>query len=178
MTIHLETARVILRDWQDSDLENFARINGDPVVMEHYPTYLDEAATKRLIKHFQNHIDKKGYGFFALEHKETGDFMGFSGFAAVPSSMPFAPATELAWRIDYDYWGAKYASEIADVLIHHAFQVVKLKELVAYCVQENERAGYVLQKIGFSQDKKASFTYAPSRNKKAVQTYDLYRLKP
>ena len=33
----LETQRLILRHWRDSDLEPMAAINQDPQVMEHFP---------------------------------------------------------------------------------------------------------------------------------------------
>lgn len=177
MNIYLETERVILRDWQEQDLEDFARINADPLIMEFYPDHLDEKASAHLMQNFQKHIDQEGYGFFALESKEDGRFMGFSGLSAVPKSLPFSPAVELAWRLDYDYWGKGYASEIAGALIEYGFSVCKLKEITAYCVQEHMRARHLLEKLGFASDAKEDFTYAPSRSSKKTQAYSLYRLQ-
>ena len=39
----LATARLVLREWRDSDLEPFAAINADPRVMEFFPAPLDRA---------------------------------------------------------------------------------------------------------------------------------------
>ena len=177
MNKYLETDRVILRDWTEADLEDFARINSDPLIMEFYPDRLDEKATKHLVKHFQSHIDKNGYGFFAVESKEDGRFMGFSGLAKVPTDMPFSPAVELAWRLDYDYWGKAYASEIAQALMTFGFETLKLKQIVAYCADEHDRAKHILEKMGFDPDKKGAFQYAPKRSKSKPQDYALFRMK-
>ncbi len=173
---YLESNRIILRDWKDGDLEHFARINRDPMIMRFYPSPLDEAASTSLVKHFQQHIDKNGYGFFAAEDKETGKFMGFAGIAKVPSRVPCSPAIEIAWRLDYEYWGKAYASEAAQLLINHAFDTLNVPELVAYCVTDNQRAEHILKKIGFSHDESSNFSYAPKRNAKAKNDYHLYRL--
>ncbi len=177
MGIQVQTPRIIMRDWEDGDLEHFARINSDPLVMEFYPERLDDKASENLVKNFQKHIDQKGYGFFALEHAETKAFMGFAGLARVPSDLPFAPAVELAWRLDYDYWGSGYASEIANALIEKAFGDYGLDQIVAYCMQDHGRAVHILEKLGFSEDKKGAFAYAPKRSKSRKHDYRLFRFK-
>jgi len=37
----LETPRLILRQWCDTDLETWAQMNADPRVMEFFPALLD-----------------------------------------------------------------------------------------------------------------------------------------
>lgn len=177
MKTYLETDRLILRDWSKDDQVHFARINSDALIMEHYPTRLDEAASARLAGHFQEHITKHGFGFFAVESKENKAFVGFAGLSPVPKAMPFAPAVEIAWRFDYDFWGKGYGSEATSAILAHGFDVLGLDEIVAYCVVDNTRAQRILEKIGFTHDAKADFSYAPRRQKKAVNEYYLYRMK-
>jgi RimJ/RimL family protein N-acetyltransferase len=45
----LETERLILRSWRDSDLDALARMNADPRVMEHFPSTLDRAGSEALL---------------------------------------------------------------------------------------------------------------------------------
>lgn len=175
MAVYLETDRVILRDWQEEDREEFARINRDPMVMEFYPERLDEKASDRLFSHFSESLSKNQYGFYALEHKERGVFMGFSGVSPVPKKMPFSPATELAWRLDYEFWGKGYGTEIAKALIDHAQSKLKLDELVAYCLTDNDRAAHLLDRLGFMQDMDGAFDYAVGKND-VEKSYLLYRM--
>ena len=177
MSVYLETKRLILRDWQDGDLEHFARINNDAVIMEFYPSRLDDAASAKLVKHFQEHINKHGYGFFAVENKEDGRFVGFAGLSHVPTNMPFAPAVELAWRMDYNFWGKGYATEATRALLTFGFDECDLKEIVAYCVQGNDRAQHVLDRLGFEHDTAKDFTYAPRRLPNDKADYSFYTMK-
>lgn len=176
MTVYLETERLILRDWEEEDLVHFARINSDPIIMEYYPSRLDEAASVRLAAHFQDHIVKHGYGFYAVEHKGDGAFVGFSGLSQVPGKMPFAPAVELAWRLDYGYWGKGYGSEVTRALLAHGFGALGLEEIIAYCTEGNVRAQALLAKIGFTHDIAGDFAFALSREVKDKQDYQLYKL--
>lgn len=176
MTVYLETERLVLRDWTPDDVVHFARINSDPIIMEYYPSRLDSKATDRLVTHFQDHITKHGYGFYAVEHKDDGAFVGFSGLAQVPKSLPFAPAVELAWRLDYGYWGKGYGSEVTRALLAHGFGALGLDEIVAYCVEHHVRAQALLEKIKFTRDKAADFVYAPNRDASAKRDYRLYRM--
>ena len=58
--------------------------------------------------------------------------MASSGIAPVPSEMPFAPATEIGWRLARPLWGRGLASEAARAVVEHAFGELALAELVAY----------------------------------------------
>lgn len=40
--IQLETPRLILRQWQASDLDTFAHLNADPEVMLYFPSTLSK----------------------------------------------------------------------------------------------------------------------------------------
>jgi 3-dehydroquinate dehydratase/shikimate dehydrogenase len=165
-----------MRDWKDDDFEHFARMNGDAVVMEYYPSRLDEKASVKLAKHFQEHIDKKKYGFFAVENKKTGAFMGFAGVSSVPSKMPFAPAKEMAWRLDYDYWGNGYAREAAQGILSYVFDEQELTDIVAYCSEENVRAQKALLALGFSKDSDEDFKFPGKVQDGAPTEYVLFRL--
>ena len=159
MKTHIETDRLILREWKESDRESFARINADPMIMEFFPRRLSEDDSNRLAARFQDHIKDHGYGFYAVELKRTGEFMGFAGLDNVDEKMPFAPAVEIAWRLDYGFWGKGYGTEAASAVLEHAFTNLKLKEIVAYAVYDNSRAIKLMEKIGMKRDEKGDFDY-------------------
>ena len=45
--VHIETERLVLRTWKDSDREPFVALNADPEVMKYFPGTMtpDEADT-------------------------------------------------------------------------------------------------------------------------------------
>ncbi|MBX2834251.1 MAG: GNAT family N-acetyltransferase [Micavibrio sp.] len=176
--IHLETDRLILREWEDRDLEPFARLNADPLVMQYLPRVLDKKATKRHMKEFQKDFKKHGYGLYVIEEKETSEFVGFTGLHNVDFEASFTPAVGLAWRIDYEYWGKGFGSEAARAVIDHAFNNLKLKELVAFTVYDNSRTIHLMEKMGFKYQKGKDFDYPALRVGHPLGRFVLYKLKP
>ena len=77
---HIETERLVLRDWKSRDLKPFAAMNQDPVVTE-FLIPLTEEQTSERIAHYQKHFQEHGFGFFACDLKTTGQFIGFIGLA-------------------------------------------------------------------------------------------------
>lgn len=48
--IELKTNRLKLRQWKESDLLPFAKMNADPAVMEYYPSILSEDESNEMVK--------------------------------------------------------------------------------------------------------------------------------
>ncbi|MCB1651863.1 MAG: GNAT family N-acetyltransferase [Alphaproteobacteria bacterium] len=177
MKKHIETERLILREWEDEDLEPFARMNADPLVMEYLPRVLDEKASARHMQEFQKHFDKYGYGLYVVEVKEDDEFAGFVGLKNVDFKAAFTPAIELAWRLDYEHWGKGYASEAARAVIDHAFTVLSLTELVAYTVHDNVRTIAMMEKLGMEYQKGEDFDYPALRKGHPLGRFVLYKIE-
>ncbi len=177
MHMSIETERMILREWKDEDLDGFARINSDHLIMEYFPRRLDEKDTEKLVQRFRAHFKKYGYGFYAIELKATGQFIGFVGLGHVELEVPFAPAVEIAWRLDYESWGKGYATEAALAVLHYAFTELGLDEVVAYAVFDNRRSIHVMEKLGMKHDKKGDFMYPKLPEDSPLAKHVLYRLK-
>lgn len=71
----IETERLILRQWRESDLEPFAEMNADPKVMEHFPKCLSREESDASVEKFKELIEKQGWGLWAVELKEMGEFI-------------------------------------------------------------------------------------------------------
>jgi RimJ/RimL family protein N-acetyltransferase len=173
--IHIETERLVLREWVDADLESFARMNADPVVMEHLPRVLGLPSSKRHMAAFQAHFDKHGYGLYVLERKEDGEFVGFVGLDHVDFKAKFTPAVELAWRLDYEYWGQGYASEAARAVLAHAKDTLKLKSVVAFTVSDNSRTIALMDKLGMAYQEGQDFDYPALKKGHPLGRFVLYR---
>lgn len=75
----LETERLILRTWKSSDVLPMTAISSDTMVMEHFPAIQDRAATQALVDRMNQHFEKFGYAAYAVEIKDTHEFIGFVG---------------------------------------------------------------------------------------------------
>ena len=161
--IHIETDRMILREWRDDDRVHFARMNGDPIVMQYLPRSLSEKESNHLVDKFQEHFAEHGFGLYAMERKEDGAFMGFTGLNTVEFTAHFTspkkPAVEIAWRLDYEYWGKGYASGAAQAALDHGLGPLKLKEVVAFTAHDNTRSIALMEKIGMRKVDGGDFYY-------------------
>src|SRR5688572_29181423 len=109
----ISTPRLLLRRWRPADHAPFAALNGDPVVMEHFPATLTREASDAMVARIEGHFDQHGFGMWALEIPGEADFAGFVGLAVVNFEGPFTPCVEIGWRLARAHWGRGYAPEAA-----------------------------------------------------------------
>ena len=102
----LKTDRLIIRNWLPRDADLFFRINSDPQVMAFFPFRRDRAASDKMMEEVRRKIDRKGYGFMAVESQESGACLGFVGLqeADVEPALP-AHTFEIGWRLAPEFWG-------------------------------------------------------------------------
>lgn len=147
----LESKRLILRQWQDSDLKPFAEMNADPEVMRYFPGTYSFQESEKLFAKMQNIINVNGWGWWALEHKETGEFIGATGLVSVLFDAHFVPAVEVGWRIRREHWRKGYASEAASVALEFAQNTLKLPKVVSFTAVQNVPSIGVMEKIGMQR---------------------------
>ena len=149
----LTTNRLILRTWDASDIPLMAAISSDPLVMEHFPATQDFAVTQALIDHVNQHYEKFGYALYAVEMKDTHEFIGFVGLNhpefEIPNFQPKGlPIVEIGWRLSSRHWGKNYATEAAKAVLNYAFTELNLNEIISFTVIGNIKSRRVMEKIG------------------------------
>ena len=174
--VHVETPRLLLRDWTDADAEPFAAMNADPRVMEFFPRGLDRADSDSLISHIRASITRDGFGLYAVEAKDTGAFVGFTGLARPGFDAPFMPAIEIGWRLARESWGNGYATEAAGAAVDHAFGSLGLDALVSYTTEWNRRSRRVMEKIGMTRDPRDDFMHPKLPPGHKLAPHVLYRI--
>ena len=146
----LETPRLILRQWKETNLKPFAALNQDSVVREFFPSLLTEEESREQALICQKEIATEGFSFFAAEVKGSSDFIGMIGLRKVGFDALFTPAIEVGWRLAKEHWGKGYATEGARAAVHFGFDVLHLKEIVSFTTKANARSIRVMEKIGIS----------------------------
>ena len=66
----LKSHRLLLREWRDDDLEAFARLVENPVVMEFLLPMKDRAAIDAMAQRIRDHFTEHGFGYLAVELSE------------------------------------------------------------------------------------------------------------
>ena len=144
----IETSRIGLRSWKESDLTPFARINADPKVMRYFPSVLTEDETLQKIKKYQGHIDEHGFGFYAVDWKERDEFIGVLGLSIARFPAFFTPCVEIGWRLDKSSWNQGLATEGAKAAMCYAYEQLRLNEIYSFTTVTNIPSQRVMQKIG------------------------------
>ena len=147
MTI-FETGRLILRNWRDEDRPTMHRLNSDAAVMKYFPFRRNRIESDLMMEAVRNKITTNGYGWAAVELKQTNEVVGFAGISDFTSDVPFAPAVEIGWRILPEHWGNGYATEAARAWLNHAFTKLCIKKIVSFAVADNTGSTAVMERLG------------------------------
>jgi RimJ/RimL family protein N-acetyltransferase len=174
--LELETQRLRLRQWRPEDRAPFAALNADAEVMEHFPAPLTRAESDALADRIAQLIERQGWGLWALEERDGGRFLGFTGLAHPGFDAPFGPAVEIGWRLARDAWGRGYATEAARAAAAFAFEALELEEIVAFTAVPNERSRAVMRRLGMRHDPADDFDH-PLVASPRLRRHVLYRLR-
>ena len=117
----IKTSRLILRNWEEEDLEPFAALNADPRVREFFPCLMSQQESGQSVKTMSDHITKCGWGVWAASLIETNEFIGLIGLEDVRFKAHFTPAVEFGWRLAFNYWNKGYATEGAKAALLYGF---------------------------------------------------------
>ena len=151
----LHTPRLILRRWHEQDLSPFAAMCADAEVMRWIRNgetrSRDECA--RIIASLESAWDEQGFGLFALERRDNGEFLGFAGLS-IPDYLPeVLPAVEIGWRLPRQAWGQGYATEAAQAALQFANDQADIHRLVSICQIGNTASERIMQKIGLTLER-------------------------
>ena len=110
----IETGRLRLRPHRPGDLADCAAMWSDPRVTRHIggrPFAIDEVWSK--ILRYAGHLSLLGYGYWAIEERNSGRFLGETGFADFKRGMGpgFDGAPEIGWVLAPAAHGAGMGTE-------------------------------------------------------------------
>jgi RimJ/RimL family protein N-acetyltransferase len=141
------TERLRLRAFRESDLDDYAAVYADPEVVRYLAGAGEPWDRGRAWRHMAflvGHWHLGGAGVWAVEHRETGTFLGMIGFAA-PEGWP---GFELSWTLARRWWGNGYATEGARAALAHAFTRLGKDRVISLIHPENRASIRVAERIG------------------------------
>ena len=135
MNIIIETKRLILREYAEDDFNALYALLSDPVTMQHYPKPYDENGTRRWLSWSLENYQKQGFGWWAMEIKETGEFIGDCGITMQNIDGETLP--EMGYHIHRDYWRQGYGKEAAAAVRDWFFTHTEFDTVYAYMTTDN-----------------------------------------
>ncbi|RBL90836.1 GNAT family N-acetyltransferase [Chitinophaga flava] len=161
MKVYIETLRLLLRSWKETDLPIFIAMNQDERVMEFFMTRRTPENTTAFYQEICEELEKYNFGLFAVERKEEGDFIGFIGLHHLTYEVDFGPGVEIGWRLIAEAWGQGYATEGAKACLDYANEQMHLKEVFSFTTLTNIRSENVMKKIGMERVKEFGHPLVP-----------------
>ena len=139
----VETDRLTLRASQPRDLDALAafyasdrsRYVGGP---------RSRADCQRTLAVYIGQWHFKGFGFWQIENRETGETLGAAGFI----DMPGWDEPELGWHLYNGHEGQGYATEAAIAARTYGAAHFGLNGVISYIAHENTRSIQLAEKLG------------------------------
>lgn len=156
----VETERLLMRQWRDSDLDAFAEMMADPEVTRYLTGVgpLDRHGAWRSLAAFVGHGVLRGYTHWVLELRDTGEFVGRAG----PWRPDRWPALEIGWAIAPRHQGRGYATEAGRVAQRIAWTHLAPDRLISLVRPGNEPSIGVVRKLGGELSETIDFMGAPT----------------
>lgn len=141
----LDTGRLLLRPFEERDLDEYAAMLADPEVvlwLGHDPLSRDDAW--RSIALFLGHERLRGWTNNAVVDNGSGRLLGRCGLWQ-PEGWP---GLEVGWAFARDAWGHGYATEAAAAWRDWAFAELDVDEVISVVHRDNDRSAAVARRIG------------------------------
>jgi RimJ/RimL family protein N-acetyltransferase len=142
----LETERLVLRMFQESDTDAYAEMVADPEVMRFLGggQPVPRAEAWRNMAMILGHWHLRGYGMWAVEEKAGGEMLGRVGCWR-PEGWP---GLEVGWTLRRRFWGRGYATEAARAAIDYAFTTLGQTRVISLIAPENVNSIRVAERLG------------------------------
>ena len=153
MNLILETPRLILRPFVESDLEPFLAYRNDPDVYRYqdWDIPYQRADGLEFIISMKTVVPGTPGTWLqlAIERKDSGEMIGDIAFHVMQSN----PRTSyLGYSLARSFWGNGYAGEAAQKMLDYLFRVLNMHRVVADCDVDNAASIRLLERFGFRRE--------------------------
>ena len=148
----IQTARLLVRRFQDGDLPAFLEYRNDPVVARYQSWDVIPEPNGLAMIQEQKRIEPgvPGQWFqFAIELKETGQLAGDCGLCVLVQD---ARQAQLGITLARPYQGKGLAAEAVSAVLDYAFINLDLHRVVATVDAENARSAALMERVGLRRE--------------------------
>ena len=179
---HLETARLILRPFEEQDYPLILKISSDPDTVKYlfhwgHPGITPEADAHRFLSHALNEWARTPVRVreYCIVLKETGETLGEG---SVEYWGDDGKTAELGWILTPEYRGKGYVTEAGRELIRYAFEEMQVDTVIAHCDTRNAPSYRVMERLNMhldSMEKECRPAKEPNGKMSDEYTYAIFR---
>lgn len=161
----LETPRLRLRGITVEDLDRYCALWQDENVIRYTSgTALSREAVWARVLRVTGHWQLLGFGFFAIEHRASGELIGEAGFHDLHRDIePSLEGTlESGWMLRPEFHGQGIAREVMDAAIAWAEARFPEMDFSAIIDADNAPSRKLAERLGFTEDCPATYNAQPT----------------
>lgn len=144
---HLQTERLMLREYRREDFDAFAAHVADPVSSP-VAVSIDRDTAWRIFCSQAGLWLLDGAGWWAVEERQSGRLIGSVGaFFREESTV-----MELGWNTYRAFWGQGFANEAAAAALRHAFEIRREPKVRALIAPANASSIRVAERLGLAYE--------------------------
>lgn len=141
-TMRLETDRMIIREFMQSDVDDLQEILGDDITMENCEPPYEREKTQHFLTEFC--MDKSGA--VAAVQRNSGKVIGYILFKECQDAV-----YEMGWIFNRNFWRQGFAFEACKAVIDYAFEVLKARKIFAETI-DTVKSVKIMQKLGMQPE--------------------------
>ena len=160
MKFELQTERLVLRPFNEQDVDLAIALRTDPKVMKYIAEVSTAEHVASRISIFCRRSEDGSMGMWSVVQKESGQAIGTSILLPLPeeesdtrwdfheNGKRVNEDVEVGYMLKPSAWGQGFATEITRRLLRYAFEETPLTEVVAVTDPDNAASQNVLRKSG------------------------------
>lgn len=169
----LTTSRLVLRPLTLRDAPAIQRLAGDPRVARRTASFTSPLSYPQSVKWTARALREVRACralILAVTLRDTGEFAGVVSARLARKSPP-----ELGYWLGVPFQGCGYCTEAVRALLRHLFRRPGVREVMGFCLEENEASARVMQRCGLYQVTRPDLLFPVRGRPERMVTYLLYR---
>lgn len=146
------TARLALRTFVPTDVDDLVALDSDPRVMRYIgdgtPSPKREDAQAAIERVRRRYVEHPGTGVWHVSRRDSGGFVGWVSLKHCGD----APDIEVGYRLMHDAWGHGFATELASAMLRRGFADLRLARIIGVTHPDNVASQRVLRKVGMRDE--------------------------
>ena len=140
----LETDRLVITQFKESDKMTWSLIDSNPLIRKYLPGIPTKEESFDYIERSIISYNRNGFGRYAVRIRKTGELLGMCGFILEDYGIDFG------YRYLPKYWGMGLGFEAARRVLDFGLATIQAKEIVALVLTENVASIKIIDKLKFS----------------------------
>lgn len=153
----LETNRLRLSPWSESDREDLVALYADPLASRDFGRTLRREESEATFEKYLAAFPAYGFTRWKLTLKD-GTFIGTTGVMRVIDHQALGTHDEIGWRLLPEFWGKGYATEAARAAQADAQMRCGLRDIITYTAPDNPASSAVMKRLGYIRAPERDFS--------------------